>query len=212
MPGRTSKEHRAARRSLFIEAYLANGGNGADAYREAGFRCKSRGVAKVGAWRLLRDPQVMAEIDKRRAALQEKYELDTDRVIRELARVCHFTPKRLVDRTGRALGLHEIDDDTAAALVSVQISEEKVGRKTVTKIVKTRALNKTTALGQAIKILRLYDKPPPPPPEEGTEVDPESIKALAFLLEEQAHRQRIGPASPKTVVGKRVNGKEKSAA
>jgi len=48
----------------FIDAYMENGGNGRQAAIQAGYSEKS---AHTTAYRLLRDPEVMAELERRRS-------------------------------------------------------------------------------------------------------------------------------------------------
>lgn len=164
---KASADERAAR---FVEAYLTLGENALRAYLEV-YPGVTDGTAKVEGHRLLTKPNVQKAIEKRRLEIRAAYSLTTDRVYQELARVAYFSPKKLVDHKGKSIPLHKLDDDTAAGLARVEIIETTVEGRGKDKVVTTRKIkgtpyNKTTALGQAGKILRLHDRPPPPPPEQ----------------------------------------------
>lgn len=180
MPSRTklgtSKRASQERRAQFCEAYIANGGNATRAYMET-YACKNVGTASTEGHRLLKDPQVAAAIEARRSEIRAQYQLTTERVIQEIARVAYYNPKRLVDEEGKPKSLHELDDDTAAALAAVEIEV----RDGVT-VWRTRPHSKNEALAKAMKILRLEDAPPPPPNDTGTVDSRETAKWLAFIL------------------------------
>ena len=166
----SSKKAAAERQARFVDAYLAHQENATRAYM-AVFGTKNYNTAAVEAHRLLKHPNVIKMLEKRRAELRAKYALTSDRVMCELARVSYFNPKRLVDVNGKAIPLQRLDDDTAAALSSIEVVETEVTGKGASKMVITRRMkgrpfNKTTALEKSIRILRLYDKPPPPSPDE----------------------------------------------
>lgn len=182
----SSKKTARSLHDLFIRAYLAKGENGTQAVLSIKPHL-TRGSAGVEAFRLLKVPYVIKEIEKYRAELRSRFSLTTDRVIQELARVSYFNPKRTVDEAGKPIPLHELEDDTAAALADIETTETVVegkgkSRKVTTRVMKAKPFNKVTAIEKSIKILRLYDKPPPPPPEEPGKRVAEDPKALAIRL------------------------------
>ena len=127
----TSKAEVAKRRSLFKEAYIANGGNGAEAAIAAGF---APGSAKVTAARLLTDANFVAEINERRAAAvakaQENTDLTIDGVLRELHSVVHSDLRKAFDpKTGALLPPNQWPDDLARAMCSVKVVEMAGGIK-----------------------------------------------------------------------------------
>lgn len=172
----------------FAEAYIAKAENATQAYLEVKPHVTVL-TAGVEGHKLLKIPKVQKLIEQRREELRRRFALTTDRVIQELARVSYFNPKRLVDEHGRAIPLHRLDDDTAAALAAIEITETTVQGKgrskvVITRTTKGRPFNKTPALDKSIKILRLYDKPPPPSPEAEEELPDvrETARRMAFLL------------------------------
>lgn len=201
----TSKASARERHARFVEAYIAKGENATQAYLEVNPGV-TVGSAAVEGHRWLKRPKIQKAIEKLRAELRAKFALTTDRVVQELARLSYFNPKRLVDAAGKPIPLHRLDDDTAAALAAVEISEIETrgrgkNRVVVNRLVKGRPFNKPIALEKSIRILRLYDKPPPPPPDEVPPVDRKDlVRRMAYLLHEREHeiqKEAPSPASPK---------------
>lgn len=205
---RTTKETKANREALFIETYLSNGEKGGHAYLTV-FGKMNDNTSRVKAHYLLQRPHVKRAIEKRRAELRAQFRLTTDNVMHELARVARFNPKRLVDENGNRIALHNLDDDTAAALSAVELEEQTIDGKTVTRLTRFRTHNKMSALTEAIKVLHLYERPPVDPDDVEDYDEMEMAKALAFMLEEQAHKRKLKQPPTKTVAGERVNGKGK---
>lgn len=147
------------RKKLFIEAFLSNGGNITAAGVSAGFSPKT--AAQQGS-RLFRKVEVQAEIQRRQQKLNEKLELSTERTLREIARLAYFDPRKLLDNTGRPKPLHELDDDTAAAIAGIDV-EDKLNppdpgskERTSSIVLKYRIADKNAALDKAMKHLGLF--------------------------------------------------------
>lgn len=154
----TSKESAEARVAMFVEAYLVNGENGSEAAKAAGYSPKS---AAQQASRLLTDAKVQARISARRGSLIKKFELTTERVMRNLAQVLYFDPRKLYREDGSLKPIHELDDDTAQAISGFEVLEDFQGRgeerelSSLTK--KVKWLDKNTARDQAMKHLGEYE-------------------------------------------------------
>lgn len=155
-PG-TSKEAAAARRRLFVEAYIANSGNGTDAAITAGFSPKT---AAQQATRLLKDVNVQQALKGRQEKLAEKFELTTEAVLRNLAQAIYFDPRKLYREDGSLKDVPELDDDTAMALAGVEVTEEKGTGDERGRVVgytkKLKWLDKNSAREQAMKHLGQY--------------------------------------------------------
>ena len=95
--------------------------NATKAAIRAGYSEKS---AYSQAHDLLKKPEIMAKISELEAKAARRTEISKDMVLRELARVAFVDPRKLFDENGRPKDLESIDDDTAAALASVDILEE----------------------------------------------------------------------------------------
>lgn len=180
----TSKKAALQRRRLFVDAYLAKGENATQAYMAVFGPGSSYDNQAVAASVLLKEPKVQQLIEQRRAELRAKFGLTTDRVYLEVGRVAYFNPKKLVDKEGRIIPLHELDDDTAAGLSAIEMSET-LPDGTVREV-RVRPHNKVSALDTASKILKLYDRPPPVAPDAEPVDLREATRKLAFMLEREA--------------------------
>jgi len=154
----TSQDSAKARRDRFIQAYIANGGNGTQAAITAGFSPKA---ADTRACQLMQDVRVTSALAKRQAELQAKYALTADDVIKSLAQTMYFDPRKLYREDGSLKSVNELDDDTAMALAQIEVVEMagEAGAKHVpiyTK--KVKWLDKNTAREQAMKHLGLFEQ------------------------------------------------------
>jgi len=125
--GLTQKQH------TFINAYLGNGENATEAYKQAGYRVKNDNVAAPEASKLLRNPKVSQEITRLKAhelALQakkqEKLEVTQDWLITQLAQTVsdareagqHSVAMNSLVHMGRLLGIY-VDKREVKASLSV---------------------------------------------------------------------------------------------
>ena len=154
----TSKRTDIDKKKLFVEAYLSNGGNATKAAIAAGY--EKSGASKQG-YRMSKNPEIVSMLDKRRTSILEtlernrleriaSLELDTEMSLRETARIAYSDPRKIMNSEGKILMPHELDEDTAAAVASFEISFDGG--------IKYRFWPKTTALDQAHKIQGHYDK------------------------------------------------------
>jgi phage terminase small subunit len=124
----------------FCDEILVDG-NAKEAAKRAGFPAKS---AHVAACRLLKNPNIQAEIDKRRQKLARKAEISVERVLEEYRRIGFSDVRRLLDADGNLLPPANWPDDAAAAVQSIQFIP-KAGGVVVTKL---KLWPKTDALKQ----------------------------------------------------------------
>lgn len=148
-----------SRRKLFIEALLSNGENSSKAALAAGFSPKT--AASQGS-RLFKHVEVQQALNSRRAEVLEKCQLTTERVTREIARLSFFDPRKMFAADGRPLAVTELDDDTAACIVGLDVMEEWEGtgqdRVLIGYVKKYKIADKNSALDKAAKILGMYEK------------------------------------------------------
>lgn len=154
----TSKSAAIDRHKAFVAAYLTNGRNGTQAAISAGYSTKG---ASVCATRLLADPRISAQV----AVAVEKANaitgLTVERTLQEVGRLAFFDPRKLF-RDGAMIPVHELDDDTAAAIASLEhdniTSGEGESLKTVGITRKLKLHSKTAALEMAMRHLGQYEK------------------------------------------------------
>lgn len=154
-----TQEDAEHRRKLFVEAYLTNSGNAGEAARAAGYSAKTSHAAGC---RLLKHVQVATLLKQRRAFVIEKMELTTERTLREIARLAYVDPRKFFHADGRPKEITELDDDTAAALAGMEVTEEWTGSGADRQIAgvtkKYKLADKNAALEKAMKHLGEYER------------------------------------------------------
>lgn len=151
----TSKVAAGDRRKAFVAAYLTNGRNATQAAITAGY---SEKTAASQASRLLTD----AKISRQVAVVMEKAQaasgLTVERTLQEVARLAYFDPRKLFNHDGTMIPIHEMDEDTAAAIASLEHDEIMSGDKKVGLTKKLKLTSKTAALEMAMRHLGQYEK------------------------------------------------------
>lgn len=157
-----TQEHDAA----FVEHYLGSlPRNATQAYKKLHPNASTR-TCEVNGSALLRKAEVAAMIEARTREIQEKLQQNTEitkeRVLRELGRLAFFDLRKLYKEDGTLKAPHELDDDTAAALASIETEELFEGRgesrEHVGTLRKVKAFNKAEAIRDAMKHLGLFEK------------------------------------------------------
>lgn len=114
----------ADRRKLFAEAYLSNNGNITQAALAAGFSPKS--AASQGS-RLLKNVEVRQILDSKMSETFSNLKITRERILLERARLAFFDPRKLFDKDGQPIPIQDLDDDTAAALCGLDVSQQSMG-------------------------------------------------------------------------------------
>src|SRR5688500_4935605 len=105
-----------AKQARFVEEYLVDLCASA-AYKRAGYKARGN-VAETNACRLLRNVQIQEAIAVKQRELAAKCEVNTERVIRELASCGFSDPRKLFHEDGSIKSIRELDDLTAASVSS----------------------------------------------------------------------------------------------
>lgn len=103
----------------FVQEYLVDL-NATAAARRAGY---SKKTANRIASENLSKPDIQEAIHRAKRARQERTELTQDMVLQELARLGFFDIRKLFDKHGKPLDISELDGDTAAALVGLEVQD-----------------------------------------------------------------------------------------
>ena len=135
------------KRKAFVDAFLSNGGNATQAATQAGFSPKTAGRAGN---RMLKDVRVRTELDKRRTEIVREMHLNTERLFQEIARLALSDPRRIMHPDGRIKMPHELDDDTAAAIASFEVSIDGG--------IKYKFWDKNSAQERAAKIVGAFER------------------------------------------------------
>jgi phage terminase small subunit len=94
--------------------------------------------------------------------LLEKSRLTSELVLRALERAIFADPRKLYDLKGRLKPIHSLDEDTAAAIASLDTDESVTGsgpqRRAIGRITKVRFVDKLAAIDRAMRHLGLYER------------------------------------------------------
>src|SRR5258706_11449046 len=115
------------RHKRFVEEYILDL-NATEAYKRTGFKAKNNNVAGVEGHRLLSNPKIQAYLDIKRAELAQSLGVTQEKVLREFCRVAFFDPRKLYDSNGNLKPITELDDESAAVIGSIEVTEEFQGR------------------------------------------------------------------------------------
>lgn len=152
-PG-TNKQAAIERRKVFVEAYIANGGNATQAAITAGF---SQKTARSQGQRLLTEVDVSRQIASRAEKVAKKYELTADLAARSIYQEITFDPAKLYRDDGSLKDITELDEDTRMALSSVEF--EQIGGKDSPVLVrKVKWAQRNQAREQLMKHLGMFEK------------------------------------------------------
>lgn len=136
------------KQKLFCLEYIKDF-NGTQAAIRAGY---SENGAYVQASRLLSNVNVQGFIKNKTAKVEAKYDLSRERIAERYAQLVNFDVRKLYDKHGNLIPVHELDADTATALVGLEVDEDHdfFGRvKSKTKKLKLSAIK--DALDSAAK-------------------------------------------------------------
>lgn len=114
------------KREAFALKYVESG-NASAAYRHA-FNAENSSEKTVwqAASRLLADPKVAARVAELQEMHRKRHCVTVDRVLQEYAKLAFLDIRRAFDEEGNLKPIHELDDDTAAAISGIEVEIRKV--------------------------------------------------------------------------------------
>lgn len=140
----------------FVEEYLVDL-NATQAAIRAGY--SPRTADRQGP-RLLGNAGVQAAIAAGRDRLSHTTGITQERVLAEYARLAFVDPRKLYREDGRPVPIPELDDDTAAAVAGVEVSEEFEGKGEARRFVgytrKVKLADKKGALDSIARHLGMF--------------------------------------------------------
>lgn len=145
---RVSNKARALRRSQFLEAYMANGYNGAAAAEVVGY--KTGKSAYIAGHKFLNELAASGELAAVARQRGEAARIETERTLREVARIAYADPRRVFDLDGRPIPLRELPEEVAATIASYEVWPS--GR------VRIKFWSKIEALDKAMRHAGLYER------------------------------------------------------
>jgi phage terminase small subunit len=144
-----------ARRGVFVQSYIANGNNATQAAITAGYSART---AYSQGQRLLKNVEVSGQLAKAAEKVAEITGLTAEHTLRETARISAFDPARLYHPDGSLKKITEMDDDTRAAIASIEVDEKVIDGEVVGRTTKIKLLDKVRALEMAMRHLGLYER------------------------------------------------------
>jgi phage terminase small subunit len=102
-------------------------GNGARCYLAIRPKVKDS-TAKVEASKILNKPNVLAYIALKDKESFDAADISAERILREMARIAFFDPRKLYNEDGGFKDPSEWDDDTAAVIASLEVVQEFSGK------------------------------------------------------------------------------------
>jgi len=157
-PG-TGQDATPERRSLFVEAYIANGGNARQAVIEAGYSPKT--AASQGS-RLLNDVKVSSELAARKKVIADKFRLRTEDVLAQLAKIVYSDPRKVFDANGVMIPISEWPEEVATGVASIEVDALFEGqgkdRKQIGHTQKVKFWDKNAAIDKAMRHLGQYER------------------------------------------------------
>jgi phage terminase small subunit len=109
------------KQARFVEEYVICL-NATKAAEVAGY---SKRTADKQGTQLLAIPSIAKAIQAKQEKLEKKSELKAERVLNEIARLAFSDLRKAFDERGGLKPVHELDDDTAAAVASIEVIEER---------------------------------------------------------------------------------------
>lgn len=103
----------------FVQEYLVDL-NATAAAKRAGYSGKT--AEQVG-YQLLQKTSVSEAIQKAMLDREQRTEITQDMVLRETAKLAFFNIRKMFDKNGKPLDISELDADTAAALVGLDVQD-----------------------------------------------------------------------------------------
>lgn len=141
------------RQAVFCAEYITDF-NATQAAIRAGYASKY--AARV-AYKMLLQPHIQEAVNREITARAKRTHITQDRVLRELAAIAFFDPRKLFAPDGSPLPINALDDATAAALGGLDVQEVFEGtgenRVFVGYVKKYKVTDKNAALGAAMKHL-----------------------------------------------------------
>ncbi len=168
----------------FVAEYLLDLNATAAAIR-AGY---SKKTAEVIGYENLRKPQIEAAINQAIQEREKRTEITQDMVLRETAKLAFFDIRKIFGKDGKPLNISELDADTAAALVGLDVQDIADNDGDYVGFVKKyKMADKLKALELLGKHLGTWEPKDDGPKDETTEDDlSRSLRELGEGLESDA--------------------------
>ena len=138
----------------FVEEYMVDL-NATQAAIRAGY---SYDTAKEIGCENLTKPNIQEAIQKRKQELSEQTGITAERVLKEYAKIAFSDVRELYTPDNNLYDIRQLDDDTAGAVMAVEVDVISVQGNPIGETKKVKLYNKLTALEALGKHIGLFEK------------------------------------------------------
>jgi phage terminase small subunit len=167
------------RQQLFVHEYLTDF-KATEAAVRAGY---SRRSAHVTASRLLRKSQIREAIVQGKEAAADRASITIDGVLEQLCRIAFADMRKLFMPDGTLRNISDLDEDTAAAIASMEVEESSSGGRRIGRTRRVKLRDPISALCRLGEYLGMFDQVrripwtlPATPASERHDVLPTTVK------------------------------------
>jgi len=131
--------------------------NATAAYRRAGYNARGNS-AEAAASRLLSNVKVQQAIQEKERSAAKRLEVNTENVLRATSALAFSDIRKLFNSDGSPKSIQELDDETAAAIQSIEIGQMMSEGKVIGRTCKIKLCDKNAAQERLFKHLGLFRK------------------------------------------------------
>jgi phage terminase small subunit len=119
----------------------------------------SKKVCEAMGSEYLNHPYTQAYLREKTDKVAENADITQARVLKEVARIGLFDGRKLFRADGDPIPIHELDDDTAAAIAGVKVRREMSGEDggELSTVIEYKIADKNSALEKLMKYLGAYE-------------------------------------------------------
>lgn len=132
-------------------------GNASACYKEINPGASKKVCEREGHF-YLQHPITQEHIRRETDKIARNADVTQERVIKEIARIGLFDPRKLFDNVGNPLPITELDDDVAAAIAGIKVRQIAGDEDEVGTIIEYKIADKNSALEKLMRFLGAYEK------------------------------------------------------
>jgi len=132
-------------------------GNASEAYRQAyDTAARSTKSLNMVASRQLDHSGIALRINELKARQLKRHDVTIERVVNEYRKLAFLDTRKAFDSEGNLKPIHELDDDTAAAIAGLEVEEITAGTIAIGRLKKIKLSDKVRALDSLAKYLKMF--------------------------------------------------------
>lgn len=170
--------HLRPKQQRFVDEYVVDH-NATQAAIRAGYSARS---AETNGNRMLRNAQVAAAVKAAKADQRVRTELTADKVIAELRKIAFLDPRKAFNADGSLKAFHELDEDTAAGVVSLEVRNSSGNDGEVVRTARIKFSDKRPALVDLGRHLGIFDPKCQPQADNPFRMLIDKVQGYAFPI------------------------------